>query len=85
LRRTAPPNLILLDLRMPVMNGWDFRKRQAQDPTLQSGGQDASARPGDNSHATDPPPPPSQLGRRHGCTPNHGGPPLMRSSLSPVR
>jgi CheY-like chemotaxis protein len=36
LRRTAPPNLILLDLRMPVMNGWEFRKRQAQDPALKS-------------------------------------------------
>jgi CheY-like chemotaxis protein len=36
LRRTAPPNLILLDLMMPVMNGWEFRTQQAQDPALQS-------------------------------------------------
>jgi CheY-like chemotaxis protein len=26
------PQLILLDLTMPIMNGWDFRKRQMQDP-----------------------------------------------------
>jgi CheY-like chemotaxis protein len=36
LRRAAPPNLILLDLMMPIMNGWEFRKQQAQDPALQS-------------------------------------------------
>ena len=36
LRQTAPPNLILLDLMMPVMNGWEFRKQQTQDPALQS-------------------------------------------------
>jgi CheY-like chemotaxis protein len=36
LRSTTPPNLILLDLRMPVMNGWEFRKQQTQDPALQS-------------------------------------------------
>ena len=35
LRRTAPPDLILLDLMMPVMNGWEFRRQQAQDPALQ--------------------------------------------------
>src|SRR5262249_31446878 len=35
LRCTRPPNLILLDLLMPVMNGWEFRKQQAQDPALQ--------------------------------------------------
>lgn len=28
------PNLILLDLMMPGMNGWDFRKEQLQDPSL---------------------------------------------------
>ena len=28
------PRLILLDLRMPVMNGWQFRERQRQDPEL---------------------------------------------------
>ncbi len=26
--------LILLDLMMPVMNGWDFRSQQLQDPDL---------------------------------------------------
>jgi CheY-like chemotaxis protein len=36
LRQAAPPNLILLDLMMPVMNGWEFRQQQAQDPALQS-------------------------------------------------
>jgi CheY-like chemotaxis protein len=28
------PALIVLDLSMPVMNGWEFRKRQLQDPEL---------------------------------------------------
>ncbi len=28
------PCLILLDLMMPVMNGWDFRRAQQQDPQL---------------------------------------------------
>lgn len=27
-------NIILLDLMMPVMNGWDFRHRQKQKPEL---------------------------------------------------
>ncbi|HXU07298.1 MAG TPA: response regulator [Polyangia bacterium] len=27
-------NLILLDLMMPVMNGWDFRHRQRQTPAF---------------------------------------------------
>jgi CheY-like chemotaxis protein len=36
LRTTPPPQLILLDLMMPVMNGWEFRKQQTQDPALQS-------------------------------------------------
>ena len=26
------PSVILLDLMMPVMNGWQFRERQARDP-----------------------------------------------------
>jgi CheY-like chemotaxis protein len=34
LRRGAPPCLILLDLMMPVMNGWEFRAEQLKDPTL---------------------------------------------------
>jgi CheY-like chemotaxis protein len=34
LRRHPLPQLILLDLRMPVMDGWQFRVRQQQDPNL---------------------------------------------------
>jgi len=35
LRSGAPrPNVILLDLMMPVMNGWQFREEQARDPAL---------------------------------------------------
>jgi CheY-like chemotaxis protein len=30
----GPPRVILLDLTMPVMNGWEFRRRQRQDPAL---------------------------------------------------
>jgi len=29
-----PPGLILLDLMMPVMTGWEFRKVQQEDPGL---------------------------------------------------
>lgn len=29
------PDVILLDLMMPVMDGWTFRKEQLQDPALQ--------------------------------------------------
>jgi CheY-like chemotaxis protein len=37
LLRTEPlPHLILLDLVMPVMHGWEFRRRQRQDPGLAS-------------------------------------------------
>jgi CheY-like chemotaxis protein len=28
------PNLILLDLMMPVMDGWEFRRQQKADPEL---------------------------------------------------
>jgi CheY-like chemotaxis protein len=30
----AAPSLILLDLTMPVMDGWTFRTAQRSDPTL---------------------------------------------------
>ena len=36
LRITEPPHLILLDLMMPVMNGWEFRQQQRQDPSLEA-------------------------------------------------
>lgn len=32
LHSTPTPNLIILDLLMPVMDGWEFRTRQKQDP-----------------------------------------------------
>lgn len=28
------PDLILLDLMMPIMDGWEFRRRQREDPAL---------------------------------------------------
>lgn len=34
LRATRRPCLILLDLMMPVMSGWDFRVEQLRDPLL---------------------------------------------------
>jgi CheY-like chemotaxis protein len=34
LRRGLRPCAILLDLMMPVMDGWDFRAVQRQDPVL---------------------------------------------------
>ena len=34
LRDDDPVGLILLDLMMPVMNGWEFRDAQANDPRL---------------------------------------------------
>lgn len=34
LRRGDLPNLILLDLMMPVMDGWEFRRIQQEDPSL---------------------------------------------------
>lgn len=34
LQQRGKPNLILLDLMMPVMDGWEFRRRQSADPAL---------------------------------------------------
>jgi CheY-like chemotaxis protein len=34
LRAAALPDLIILDLMMPVMNGWEFRAEQLRDPVL---------------------------------------------------
>ena len=34
LARTEPPDLILLDLMMPKMSGWEFREAQMRDPRL---------------------------------------------------
>ena len=36
LRKYAPPDVILLDLMMPVMDGWQFRVEQRRDPVLAS-------------------------------------------------
>jgi CheY-like chemotaxis protein len=33
-RSKVRPSLILLDLMMPVMNGWQFRSEQLRDPAL---------------------------------------------------
>jgi CheY-like chemotaxis protein len=34
LRKGDFPDVILLDLMMPVMDGWEFRRRQREDPQL---------------------------------------------------
>src|SRR5690349_20954940 len=34
LREHAHPRLILLDLGMPIMTGWEFREHQRRDPAL---------------------------------------------------
>lgn len=34
LREEEPPRLVLLDLMMPVMNGWEFRAEQMKDAKL---------------------------------------------------
>jgi CheY-like chemotaxis protein len=36
LRDSPTPCLILLDLMMPVMNGWEFRAEQMKDPIFRS-------------------------------------------------
>jgi CheY-like chemotaxis protein len=36
LERSEAPALILLDLMMPVMDGWSFRESQRRDPRLAS-------------------------------------------------
>jgi signal transduction histidine kinase len=34
LRKAEPPDVVLLDLMMPVMDGWQFRLEQKRDPVL---------------------------------------------------
>jgi CheY-like chemotaxis protein len=34
LMRARPPCVVLLDLQMPRMDGWQFRERQLEDPAL---------------------------------------------------
>jgi CheY-like chemotaxis protein len=34
LRNSPPPGIIILDLMMPVMDGWEFLEHQARDPAL---------------------------------------------------
>ena len=34
--KTQPPDLIILDLDMPVMNGWDMMKELKRDPALKN-------------------------------------------------
>ena len=34
LKRIEMPDVILLDLMMPVMDGWEFRRRQMDDPAI---------------------------------------------------
>ena len=34
--RAERPCVILLDLMMPIMNGWEFRSEQLRDPSLSS-------------------------------------------------
>lgn len=36
LGKSAPPCLILLDLMMPLMNGWEFREAQLKNPQIAS-------------------------------------------------
>ena len=36
LGRGAPANVIVLDLMMPVMDGWEFRRRQIEDGRLRN-------------------------------------------------
>jgi CheY-like chemotaxis protein len=34
--RTRKPCIVLLDIHMPVMDGWEFRRRQLDDPNYAS-------------------------------------------------
>ena len=34
LRNSSPPGVIILDLMMPLMDGWEFLEHQSRDPAL---------------------------------------------------
>jgi CheY-like chemotaxis protein len=34
LRNSSPPGIVILDLMMPVMDGWEFLEQQSRDPAL---------------------------------------------------
>jgi CheY-like chemotaxis protein len=36
LRTHPPPSAIVLDMRMPIMDGWQFRQIQCSDPSLKN-------------------------------------------------